>query len=120
MRTLFTLFLLAVVLVSAWIAWALFLPVRITEPRFVLLRPGWTTRHIVRELKSNGIIRSENAFLAMHVLRGQRTLKAGEYRFDGSTNAMRVRDRLTRGDIYVRQVTVPEGYNIFNFSQAVE
>ena len=56
----------------------------------------------------------------MHVLRGERTLKAGEYKFDSPENALSVRDRLTRGDIYVRQVTVPEGYNMFDIAQAVE
>ncbi|HEY3927540.1 MAG TPA: endolytic transglycosylase MltG [Candidatus Koribacter sp.] len=120
MRKLFNLFLVLVIAAAAWIGWALILPVQISEPKFVLLKPGWTTRHIVRELKSNGIIRSENAFLLMHVLRGERTLKAGEYKFEASENAIRVRDRLTHGDIYVRQVTVPEGFNMFDIANAVE
>ena len=120
MRKLLNFFLLVFIVAALWSAWALFLPVSQTEPKYVLLRPGWTTRHIVRELKANGIIRSEFAFLAMHVLRGERTLKAGEYKFDTPENAIHVRDRLTKGDIFVRQVTVPEGYNMFDIAQAVE
>lgn len=120
MRTFFKVVLLLVLLAAAWVAWALLLPVTPSEPKFVLLRPGWTTRHIARELKANGIIRSESAFLAMHVLRGARTLKAGEYKFDSAANALKVRDRLTHGDIYVRMVTVPEGYNMFDIAQSVE
>jgi UPF0755 protein len=53
-------------------------------------------------------------------LRGEKTLKAGEYKFEGSENALRVRDRLTHGDIYAREVTVPEGYNMFDIAQAIE
>ncbi len=120
MRTFFTIVLLLILAAVLWVGWALWLPVTPAEPKFVLLRQGWSTRHIVRELKANGIIRSENAFLAMHVLRGARTLKAGEYKFDSRENALVVRDRLTRGDVYVRQVTVPEGYNMFDIAQAVE
>lgn len=120
MRKILNFFLLVFVVAALWTGWALFLPVQISEPKFVLLKPGWTTRHIVRELKANGIIRSETAFLAMHVLRGERTLKAGEYKFDHADNAIKVRDRLTKGDIYVRSVTVPEGFNMFDIAQAVE
>ena len=120
MRKLLNFFLFLFVVVALASAWALFLPVTPSEPKYVLLRPGWTTRHIVHELKANGIIRSEFAFLVMHVLRGERTLKAGEYKFETAANAMRVRDRLTHGDIFVRQVTVPEGYNMFDIAQAVE
>ncbi|ABF39562.1 aminodeoxychorismate lyase [Candidatus Koribacter versatilis Ellin345] len=120
MRKFFSFVLLLVLAVAGWLAWALYLPVAPSEPKFVLLRPGWTTRHIARELKDNGIIRSDKAFLFMHILRGERSLKAGEYKFDSPANALNVRDRLTRGDIYVRQVTVPEGYNMFDIAQAVE
>ena len=120
MRTFFSIVLLLILLAAAWLAWALYLPVNPSQPKYVLLRAGWTTRHIVRELKANGVIRSEKAFLLMHVLRGQRTLKAGEYKFDGPENALTVRDRLTRGDIYVRSVTIPEGYNMFDIATAVE
>ncbi len=120
MRTFFTFVLLLVLVATAWLVWAVWLPVTPSEPKFVLLRTGWTTRHIARELQDNGIIRSDKAFLFMHVLRGERTLKAGEYKFDTPANAMQVRDRLTHGDIFVRQVTVPEGYNIFETAQAIE
>jgi len=120
MRTFFKLVLLLILVAALYAIWTIWLPVKPSEPKYVLLRPGWTTRHIARELQANGIIRSDKAFLAMHVLRGERTLKAGEYKFDTAANALTVRDRLTRGDVYVREVTIPEGYNIFDISQAVE
>ncbi len=120
MRTFFTFCLLLILAAALWIGWAIWLPVNFSSAKFVLLRSGWTTKHIARELKANGVIRSETAFLAMHVLRGERTLKAGEYKFEGRENALTVRDRLTRGDIYVRQVTIPEGYNMFDIAQAIE
>lgn len=117
--------LVIVVVAGLAIGWALFLPLKPPpqpngQATFVLLRPGWTTRHIARELKANGVIRSENAFLAMHILRGARSLKAGEYKFDGAESAVTVRDRLVRGDVYIREVTIPEGYNKFEVAEAVE
>lgn len=120
MRTLVTILSIAVLAVAAWLAWVLWVPVTPPQPKYVLLHPGWTTRHIARELKANGVIRSEVAFLAMHLLRGERSLKAGEYKFEGAENALTVRDRLTHGDVYVREVTVPEGYNMFDIANSIQ
>ena len=48
------------------------------------------------------------------------TLKAGEYRFDHPASVFTVYDRLRRGDVYYRVVTIPEGYNLFDIATAVE
>src|SRR5262249_12031328 len=40
--------------------------------------------------------------------------------FDHSANAIQVYRRLARGDVYVRTVVIPEGYNIFEIAQALE
>src|SRR3569833_994259 len=120
MRTFFKIVLLLLLAAAGYVAWALYLPVTPKEPKYVLLRAGWATRHIARELKDNGVIRSDKLYLIMHALRGAKPLKAGEYKFEGSAIALAVRERLTRGDIYVRYVTVPEGYNMFVIAQAGE
>ena len=78
-----------------------------TEPagqKFVMLRPGFSTRRIAAELKTNGIIRSEDAFILWHYLHRRRSLKAGEYLFDKSRNVVDVHRRLARGDVYFRTV----------------
>lgn len=118
-----TLFKLAVVLVLAfaiWFGWAAVLPVRPQQTTFFLLRPGWSTRHIARDLQKQGIIRSSAAFLMVDYAKGLRTLKAGEYKFDQSASAFEVWRRLTVGDVYARTVVVPEGYNMFDVATAVE
>ena len=90
------------------------------QPEFVLLRPGWSTRHIAEELTRAGVIRSPNAFLLYHYLIRPRSLKAGEYQFERPANAVQVHERLVRGDVYKRTVMVPEGYQIFEIAAAVE
>ena len=47
-------------------------------------------------------------------------MKAGEYLFERSADAVEIHKRLARGDIYVHTVVVPEGYNIFEIAQAIE
>ena len=120
MRTLLKLFGIAVLVVAAWLAWGLWLPVTPAGQKFVLLHPGYSTRHIAAELNKAGVIRSPRAFLLWHYLATPRSLKAGEYLFDRSANAMQVHDRLAHGDIYEHTVTIPEGFNMFDVAAAVE
>jgi len=120
MRTFFIIVLLAVIGFAGWFTWAALLPVTPPQPEFVLLRPGWTTRHIAQELQHDGIIRSSRAFLLLHYAHGLGSLKAGEYKFDSPANALEVRRRILRGDVYVRTVQVPEGYNLFDIASVVQ
>ena len=119
LRTAFTLLLIVVLAAAIWLAWALYLPVQPHSPQFVLLRPGWSSRHIASELQSAGVVRSARAFLLLHYALG-RTLKAGEYKFDQAATARQVHDRLVRGDIYIHTVTIPEGYNLYDIANAVQ
>ena len=119
MRTFFIFVLVAVLAVGIWLAWALYLPVQPNGAQFVLLRPGYTSRHIASDLKSAGIIRSPRAFLLLHYFLGS-TLKAGEYKFDQRANARQIHDRLARGDIYVHTVTIPEGYNMYDIAGVMQ
>lgn len=119
-RFLLKLLVLLLLLAAAWIAYALLSPVGPGGEKFVLLRPGSSARHIATELHNAGVIRSAPAFLIVHYGRGQRQLRAGEYRFDHPANMLAVYDRIARGDIYVRTVVVPEGYNMFDIAGAVE
>src|SRR5215472_3198862 len=120
MRSLLRL-VIAVVLASViWFGWAALWPVRPAQTTFVLLRPGWSTRHIARDLQRQGVIRSSAAFLMIQYAKGLRTLKAGEYKFDQPANALQVWHRLVQGDVYARSVVVPEGFNMYDVANAVE
>ncbi len=48
------------------------------------------------------------------------SLKAGEYRFDHPATITEVYNRLQRGDVYTRSLTIPEGSNIFDIATRVE
>ena len=112
MRAFFTLILLAVG-AGGLLAWALWLPVTPEAQAFVLLRPGYSTRRIATELKNAGVIRSADAFVLWHYLHHANSLKAGEYLFERTADAREVTNRLVRGDVYFREVVVPEGFTIF-------
>jgi UPF0755 protein len=121
LRAILTLLLIAILLAAGWLAYGLLLPVGPKgHEKFVLLRPGSSARHIARELKNAGVIRSQSAFLAWHYWRGLPALKAGEYKFDHPAAGREVYRRIVAGDIYVHTVVIPEGYNVFDIADAIE
>ena len=119
-RKIFWLALIAIFALGGWFAWGVLMPVEPSGQTFVMLRPGYSTRHIASELKSNGIIHSEDAFILWHYLHHRRSLKAGEYRFERPIALIDVHNRVARGDVYFRTVVVPEGFTMFDIARAVE
>jgi len=119
LRKFLILVLLAVLGVGGWLAWALMTPVTPEGQKFVMLRPGYSTRRIAAELQAAGVIRSRLGFVLWHRIHRKQSLKAGEYLFDQTARILDVHDRLVRGDIYVHTVVIPEGFTIFDIAQAV-
>lgn len=120
MRKLLAFLLLCGMGFGAWLAWALWLPVLPDGQKFVMLRSGYSTRRVARELKSAGVIRSPEAFVLWHAFHRRPSLKAGEYLFDRGANAIAVHRRLGRGDVYVHTVVIPEGFTMFDIAAAIE
>jgi UPF0755 protein len=112
--------LIVVLLAALWLGNALFNPYGPSEQKFVTLKPGSSSRAIARTLQHEGVIRNYYAFLLLTMFEGRHKLKAGEYAFEHPASAFEVYDRLVRGDVYVRVVKIPEGYNMFDIGQALE
>jgi UPF0755 protein len=119
-RKFFFLILIAIFGAAGWFAWAVFTPVEPAPQTIVLLHPGFSTRRIAAELKTAGVIKSEEAFLLWHYIHRGRSLKAGEYLFEKSANIIDIQTRLRRGDVYFHTVVVPEGFTMFDIARAVE
>jgi UPF0755 protein len=85
-----------------------------------MLHPGYSTRRIASELKSAGVIRSEQAFVLWRYISHRRSLKAGEYLFERPANVIDIQKRLRRGDVYFHTVVVPEGFTMFDIAHAIE
>lgn len=121
MRKLIALLFIALLAGAGWLSYALLVPV--TPPpgqTFVMLRPGYSTRRIARELKNAGVIRSYHAFVLWHAMHRRPPLKAGEYMFERDASIIDVHHRLARGDVYVRTVVIPEGFNMFDIANAIQ
>jgi peptidoglycan lytic transglycosylase G len=118
-RKIFWLLVIAALAFAGWFAGALLTPIEPPAKTFVMLRPGYSTRHIASELKSAGVIRSQRVFVWWHYLH-RRSLQAGEYLFEKPANLIDIQKRLAHGDVYFRTVVVPEGFTMFDIARAVE
>jgi UPF0755 protein len=85
-----------------------------------MLRPGYSTRRVARELKAARVIRNAEAFVFWHALHRRPSLKAGEYVFEQDASAISVHKRLARGDVYFHTVVIPEGFNMFDIAAAIQ
>jgi UPF0755 protein len=86
-----------------------------SEPKKqVEIKRGLRTASILRHLQSEGIVRDEYVpLIYMRLLRSDESLKAGVYEFDRPMPAMDVIEKLIRGDVILKSVTIREGLDRF-------
>jgi UPF0755 protein len=89
--------------------------------QFVEIPQGSGVNAITARLVEHGIVSDRLAFrAAVRMKRAERSLKAGEYRFDRPLSPMEVVDKLARGDVYLLQITFPEGMTIWEMADLFE
>jgi UPF0755 protein len=81
---------------------------------------GTSSAGVARLLADAGVIRYRWQLMAVRVLRPRAKLLAGEYLFRRPASAWEVFDRLRRGDVFYYELTVPEGYNLFDIAAALD
>lgn len=114
-RTLGLLLLLLVVALAAGVLWVhreLFRPYRGWTGASVLVTvaPGTSTSAIFSTLERDGLLRDRRlGEAALRLLYRGRSLRAGEYAFDGPRSPAQVVGALVEGRVVVHRVTIPEG-----------
>ena len=108
---------------------ATFMYMRVNQPyrgfqdaeQFVELPQGSGSAAIGQRLAAAGVVRDATTFRTALWISGQgRRLKAGEYRFDRAMTPFEVIDKIARGDVYVINVTFPEGLTVADMAKIFE
>jgi len=119
--------LLALVVAAAAVGGALYR--RVVTPfkgytdaeQFVDIPNGAGTRGIEQRLVAAGVVRDAVTFrIALWRSGLARRLKAGEYRFDQAMTPADVIGKIARGEVYVINVTFPEGLTVSEMSKIFE
>ena len=102
---------------AGWFFWnALQSPYRgYQEPRKrVEVKRGARTASILRQLRSEGVIRDEYVpLIYMKLFRSRDFVKAGVYEFAEAMSAVEVLEKMIRGDVILVSVTIREGLDRF-------
>ena len=89
--------------------------------QFVELPPGIGSLPIGERLVQAGVIRDLATYRTALWMSGQgRHLKAGDYRFDHAMTPFEIIDKIARGDVYVINVTFPEGLTFAEMAKIFE
>jgi|CXWL01.1.fsa_nt_gi UPF0755 protein len=87
-------------------------------PAEVVVPPGASTQIIAERLAEAFVVPRPWTFTLLVRLRGDSArMKAGRYRFDGPYSLLDVEQKLVRGEVERRELTFPEGRNIFEMAQ---
>ena len=86
------------------------IPGPLQQEKIVLIERGSGLNRIAAHLEDEGVIRSRFLLILRARMQEQAgSLHAGEYQFPPGISLTRVLDKLAGGEVYKRQVTIPEG-----------
>ncbi len=85
-------------------------PGPLTQPTTVIIERGTSQRGVAERLAEYGVIGAPLVFvIGVRFFGGGKSLRAGEYAFATGVSGREVLDKLTRGEVVARRLTVPEG-----------
>ncbi len=90
-----------------------------TDQQFIDIPKGTSTTALAEQLENQGVVRKSWLFLLARACSPGTKLQAGEYLFDHPASAFDVLHKISRGDIFYLEVTIPEGQNLFDIAANV-
>ncbi len=85
------------------------------------IKKGEGLRAISQNLERNAVIVNEHLFVLYVMYEGlQDQLKAGEYKFESGSTMSRVVEKLSKGDVVVYKVTIPEGLTVSEIGELLQ
>ncbi|HVT43095.1 MAG TPA: endolytic transglycosylase MltG [Thermoanaerobaculia bacterium] len=88
------------------------------DSQVIEIRRGTNSAMILRDLQKHGVLRDDFIPLVfLKALRRGDSLKAGVYEFRGPASPLDVIDKLVRGDVLFKSITVREGIDRFTIAE---
>jgi len=87
-------------------------PLRVEET-LIEIKQGESAFSIAQKLYNQSVVRSKNWFyLYVKLTESDRDLSYGKYLFHGNLSLVKVVSKLKQGRVFLRKITIPEGYTI--------
>ncbi|MBN1755558.1 endolytic transglycosylase MltG [bacterium] len=85
-----------------------------TNKRLLSIPKGYNTRKIATEVENAGLVKNRSVFIIWSKILGKdQSFHAGEYVFTEPLSVYGLIKRLSRGGSFSRNITIPEGLNIY-------
>lgn len=82
---------------------------------------GSGLKEIALKLEKEGVIKNDELFIVYVFIKDYESrLRAGEYEFQTGYSLYQVVEKLVRGDVIVRQITIPEGFTVSEIGNLLE
>ena len=92
-----------------------------SSPVLVEIEPGKNFRQICKDLHTKGLLRYWWSLDALARIQGNdTTINAGEYELSAAMPPRDILQKLSKGEIYLRKITVREGMSIWEIGKLVE
>jgi UPF0755 protein len=98
-----------------------FVPVKLKSPVILEVKKGAVFKEVIRDLSDAGLIHDARLVTFIASLTGaDRKIKHGFYEFRDSITPYRVLRRLLEGDVMTKEVTIPEGFNLWQVASRLQ
>jgi UPF0755 protein len=98
-----------------------FVPLKLENPVVVEVKKGTPFKEVIRDLSNTGLIHDARLVTFIASLTGaDKRIKHGFYEFKGSITPYNVLRKLIEGDVMMKEVTIPEGFNIWQVASRVQ
>jgi UPF0755 protein len=95
-------------------------PLPLTEPLVFVVDPGTPLSKVARSLAARGAIEHPRVWAAHARVYGlAKRIRAGEYQIEPGATPASVLDKLVRGDVILRELTIVEGWSFRDLMQAL-
>lgn len=99
----------------------LYQPLPLTSPAQYHLLPGTALRTVAAQLQAEGILKRPVYFVIYARLKGSGArLQAGEYRLEPGLSAVKLLNKLERGEVVLHSLTIVEGWNFKQLKSALQ
>jgi UPF0755 protein len=86
----------------------------LNEEAVIEIQPGASFNSVLNILASKEVIGNKNFFKIYAMIRGDlKNIKPGEYKFNSSSGKKNILDSITKGNVVLYKVTIPEGTNMY-------
>ncbi len=81
---------------------------------------GESLTHAAGRLKEKNLIKNEKFFVYLALIEGKSNILIGKYKIYRGMSSRDIIKKLSAGDIIRRNVTIPEGFNLYEIAQRLE